>query len=136
MPTPQTLNGQPSMSRIVQRPSLRRAADSPRQTTVVIALAVLLGVGLFASGEYVTSRQRPAAPAPASNDDEIYTGSILYMPYDGRLCRQFLFDNHTGRLSDNGSVDCESAAYQGTDSAPKLWSFARARAISTGFHDR
>jgi hypothetical protein len=125
------------MSRIVHRASLRRrSANNPRQTRVVIALAALLGVGLFASGEYLTSGQRRAAPAPASNNNEIYTGSILYMPYDGRLCRQFLFDNHTGRLSDNGSVDCESAAYQGTDNTPKRWSFARARVISTGFRDR
>jgi hypothetical protein len=108
-----------------------------RQITIVAAIGVGLGLGLLATGGYVAARHRSAAVVTASNDDdEIYTGSILYMPYEGRICRQFLFDNHTGRLSDNGSVDCERAAYQGTDTGPKHWSFARMRVISTGFRDR
>jgi hypothetical protein len=56
------------------------------------------------------------------------------MPHEGRICRQVLFDNRTGRFSDNGNVDCERAAYR--SASPKQWSFARVRAISTGFRDR
>ncbi len=64
---------------------------------------------------------------------EVYTGSILYMPDDGRICRQLLFDNHNGRFSDNGYVDCEAAAYRGALDVPKQWSVARLHVISTGF---
>jgi hypothetical protein len=125
------------MMHLTRQPKARpRLRESFRQTVVVAAVAALLGLGLLASGEYVIAQHRSAAAAVASNDDEIYTGSILYMPYEGRICRQILFDNLTGQLSDNGSVDCDRAAYHGTYSTPKQWSFARVRVISTGFRDR
>jgi len=34
------------------------------------------------------------------------------MPQEGRTCRQFLFNNHTGHFSDNCYVDCVNAAYR------------------------
>jgi hypothetical protein len=109
--------------------------DSVRQTLGVIVVGVLLGTGLFAAGEYISARQRAnAAAAAAANDEEIYTGSILYMPEEGRTCHQLLFDNQTGRLTDNGNVDCESAAYHGFGGGlPKQWSAARVRVIADGF---
>ena len=56
------------------------------------------------------------------------------MPQEGRNCRQMLFDNNTGRFTDNGSVDCENAAYRGVDgNQSKQWSSARARVIADGF---
>lgn len=79
---------------------------------------------------------RTAAPprSPAAtigqSDDEIYTGSILYMRRYGSTCRQLLFENHTRPLSDNGNVDCERAAYRG--GKHKSSSFSRPEAISTG----
>ena len=126
------------MNRYVRGPKIprRRGRNSTRQTTVVvIALGALLAFGWFATDEIVAGRQRPAAPAaaPTAGNDEIYTGSILYMPDDGRLCRQMLFDNHSGRLRDNGVVDCASAAYHGSGDAAKQWSSDRVRVIATGF---
>jgi hypothetical protein len=123
------------MSSFAPRPKAQ-SREGIRQSIIVAAVGACLGLGLLAAGGYVAVTRHPAAVDTASNDDEIYTGSILYMPYEGRICHQFLFDNHTGRLSDNGSVDCDRAAYQGTDATPKHWSFARMRVISTGFRDR
>jgi hypothetical protein len=115
----------------------RRTREGVRQTTVVTAAGAFLALGLFASGEYVSATHRAAAAALASaaSGEGIYTGSILYMPEEGKICRQILFDNHTGLLSDNGKVDCERATYQGADSTPKQWSFARVRVISSGFRE-
>jgi len=109
--------------------------DSVRQTLGVIVVGVSLGTGLFAAGEYISARQRAnaVAAAAAADDEEIYTGSILYMPDEGRTCHQLLFDNHTGRLTDNGNVDCENAAYRGFSGLPKQWSAARVRVIADGF---
>ena len=110
--------------------------DSIRQALGVVAVGALLGTTLFATGEYMTARQRAsaaAAAAAAASAEEIYTGSILYMPDEGRTCHQLLFDNHTGRFTDNGNVDCENAAYQGIGGLPKQWSAARLRVISSGF---
>jgi hypothetical protein len=119
------------------RRALRKKShsESIRQTLGVVAIGAVLGTGLFAIADYFTVQHwvRPATAA-ARNAAEIYTGSVLYMPQEGRNCRQMLFDNHTGRFTDNGSVDCENAAYRGVDgNQSKQWSSARARVIADGF---
>ena len=111
---------------------------SLRQSFGVVAVGALIGTSLFVTGDYIAARQRAnaiaAAAAAAAKSDEIYTGSILYMPDEGRTCHQLLFNNHTGRFTDNGYVDCVDAAYRSA-SEPKHWSAARARVISSGFRD-
>jgi len=119
------------------RRALRKKSrsESIRQSFGVVAVGALLGTSLFAIADYFTAQHwvRPATTA-ARNAAEIYTGSVLYMPQEGRNCHQMLFDNHTGRFTDNGSVDCESAAYRGVDgNQSKQWSSARARVIADGF---
>jgi len=118
------------MSRFARPPKVRPRS---RSLHTVIVVAAFLTLGLFVNGEYLTKRQHAAAPvAIAPGDDEIYTGSILFMPPEGKTCRQLLFDNRTGRFSDNGNVDCERASYQGMGA--KHWSTARLWAISRGFN--
>jgi hypothetical protein len=96
-------------------------------------VTVLLAAGFFAATE--TKIQLPIAkPAPVPSDDEIYTGAILFVPDDGKVCRRFLFDNRTGRLSDSGLVDCESAYYRAPGAASP--SVARTQAISETFRRR
>jgi hypothetical protein len=73
--------------------------------------------------------------ASAASTNELYTGSILYLPYEGSNCRQLLFDNRNGRFTDNGNVDCAEASLQSGISSPKQWSAARAKVISMGFRD-
>lgn len=102
---------------------------------VVVALGSTLGLGALATDQYVVLSQRQAAAAvAAANGDDLYTGSILYMPDSGDTCRQWLFNNLDGRFTDNGYVDCNRAAYRGLQ-APKRWSVARAQVISSGFRD-
>jgi hypothetical protein len=122
--------------RHVIRPGSR---DGVRHTAGVITIGALLAVGMYATGKYIAARQQASAAqsaAAAASAGEFYTGSILYMPDEGRTCHQLLFDNRTGRFSNNGNVDCVNAAYQGASGAPKLWSAARARVISSGFRER
>jgi hypothetical protein len=84
----------------------------------------------------IVTRQAAAVAVAlaAVDDDDIYTGSILYMPDSGNACRQLLFDNQNGQFTDNGYVDCDRAAYR-NDATPKHWSAARVRVISSGFRD-
>jgi hypothetical protein len=134
----------------LRRPkSRRRSRDGFRQVAVVTAFGMVLAVGLFAAGDYVVQQKRGPAtvkafikPAPgsaevasASGGDGVYTGSILYLPYEGSNCRQVLFDNRNGRFTDNGYVDCLNAEAQSGISSPKQWSAARVRVISDGFRD-
>jgi hypothetical protein len=48
-----------------------------------------------------------SAPPPQSqSDDEIYTGSVIVVPPRGDKCWQMMLDNRTGRMWENGYVDC------------------------------
>jgi hypothetical protein len=122
------------------RPSkkARRAGNRPGQVGLVVAIGAVLGFAAFGIDDYVTAKKtaaKAAATALAASDEEIYTGSILYMPNRGELCRQLLFDNQNGQFTDNGYVDCARAAYRNPNEDAKHWSAARVRVISTGFRD-
>ena len=135
----------------LRRPKSRKGSrDGFRQAAVITAIGVVFAAGRFAAGDYVVQRQRGPATvkafikpalgsaevASASGGDGVYTGSILYLPYEGSNCRQILFDNRNGRFTDNGYVDCLNAEAQSGISSPKQWSAARVRVISDGFRDR
>jgi hypothetical protein len=139
------------MATLRRSKSRKGSRDGFRQAVVVTAIGVVLAAGLFAASGYVIQQQRgPAAvkafmktgpgnakvASASGGDDEIYTGSILYIPYEGANCRQILFDNRNGRFTDNGYVDCQSAEAQSGIGSPKQWSAARVRVIRDGFRDR
>lgn len=97
----------------------------------MLAIGASLGLGVLAIEPYVMTQRTTAAALPS--DREIYTGSVLYMPDVGDVCRQLLFDNRDGHFTDNGNVDCAHAAYRGGLDDPEQWSTARIRVISTAF---
>ena len=113
----------------------RSAGNGARQVLiVVVAIAAVIGLGALATGQYlVATKRRAAGTYEAAKGDDIYTGSILYMPDTSDVCHQWLFDNQNGQFTDKGSVDCAAAADR--DDGPKSWSAARIRVISTGFRD-
>jgi hypothetical protein len=131
--------------------SRRGSRDGFRQAAAVTVIGVVLAAGLFAAGGYVVQQRRGPATVKAfintapggavvasasGSDDKIYTGSILYIPYEGSNCRQILFDTRNGRFTDNGYVDCVNAQAQSGIASPKQWSAGRVRVISDGFRDR
>jgi hypothetical protein len=128
------------MQRFARPPKkIRRAGNRPSQVGLVLAIGAFLGFAAFGVDDYVTAKKaaaNAAAAALAASDEEIYTGSILYTPDRGNLCRQLLFDNQSGQFTDNGYVDCDRAAYRNPNEEAKHWSAARVRVISTGFRDR
>jgi hypothetical protein len=139
------------MAALRRSKSRKRSRDGFRQAALITAISVVLAAGLFAAGGYMVQQRHGPATVKAfiktvpgsaevasasGGDDGIYTGSILYIPYEGRNCRQILFDNRNGRFTDNGYVDCMSAEAQSGISSPKQWSAARVRVISDGFRDR
>jgi hypothetical protein len=54
----------------------------------------------------------PQAQSQAQSDDEIYTGSIIVVPPSGDQCWQMMLDNRTGRMWENGYVNCDVAVSQ------------------------
>jgi hypothetical protein len=134
----------------VSRRSKRRSRsrDGFRQVAVVVGFGSVLSAGLFAGGYAVEQRYMPdllkaftgngrggTSTAVVADSDEIYTGSILYLPYEGSNCRQLLFDNRNGRFTDDGYIDCAQASSRSGINSPKQWSAARAKVISMGFRD-
>jgi hypothetical protein len=119
----------------------RRTSERAQRLILVAAMVGLFGAILMLGREVVTeARQTMAAQNIAERqrepqDEKVYTGSILFMPHVGNTCRQYLFDNITGRLSDNGMVDCQRGEYHSDANAPKKWSAARVHVISSGFRD-
>ncbi len=99
----------------------------------VFVIAIALALTAFAAEKYMAAKREAPAAGAGPSDEEIYTGSILYMPDDGKVCRQLFFNNRSGRFTDNGYVNCEEAAYQGSLDIPRQWSVARLHVISTGF---
>ena len=49
------------------------------------------------------------SPAISRNELKVPNGSLLFSPFSDNTCRQSLIDNATGRIRDNGFVDCEVA---------------------------
>ena len=102
-----------------------------------VAFAFLAGAiafSLFAHNDPKSSRLAGSETAQSpSNEAEIYTGSILFVPLEGDDCRQRLLDNITGRIWDNGVVSCDDALTKSARAQTGRWSAARVDAIRDGF---
>lgn len=73
------------------------------------------GGGIFGGG--ITLHGKAPGPSQqAQSDDEIYTGSIIVVPPRGDQCWQMMLDNRTGRMWENGYVNCYVAVRQLADS--------------------
>jgi hypothetical protein len=113
----------------------RRSRDIRRHIFVVATIGGLLTLGYFDFDNIAAATRRDTKSAASAQRAAMYTGSILYVPDSGLSCHQMLFDNQTGRLSDNGQVDCARAAYEGADDT-RLLPTARAKVISDAFRQR
>jgi hypothetical protein len=107
------------------------------------ALAICLLFGAIASVGLATvvrnmpsSGTRIAATKNAQGDDELTTGSIVFVPILGNHCRSRLIDNATWRIRDNGMVDCKVALNPGAAGRGSGWSAARVDVIRHGFSHR
>lgn len=72
----------------------------------------------------------------AQGDDDLSTGSIVFVPIFGNDCRRRLIDNATWQIRDNGVVDCNAALAQNTHGRRFGWSAARVDVVRQGFSHR
>jgi hypothetical protein len=112
------------------------ARTSPSGTVIerqraVLACAILIAIVFIALGFHARSGQ--PLRAPVTTDDDLTTGSIVFVPIRGNRCRSRLIDNATWRIRDNGYVDCRAALLQNADLPRVNWSTARTHAIQQGF---
>lgn len=119
--------------------------DVSRIGVLFVGLGICFGLVLYLSGLPPFQRGTPAisrgSAAPDSagkietetgNDQKIYTGSIIFVPPRGDLCTQWLIDNRNGRMWENGSIDCSTAASKNTGEGQ---SAMRMRSIGKAFKE-
>lgn len=81
-------------------------------------------------------RQEATALKPPVSVTDQYTGSIIIVPTRGEDCRQMMLDNRTGRMWDNGVVNCyEAVSRPGRDQLGGMSSL-RINAIGKAFNRR
>jgi len=105
--------------------------DHVRALIVFFVLLLLFGlIGYFGTGP--SEATRSGVPHPGFDDDELRTGSILFVPVFGTRCRQRLIDNATWRIRDGDEVDCRTALARHNLPKP-IWSSARVDVVRDGF---
>ena len=99
------------------------------------ALGACLAVGVVVK----TAIGSPWSTAPEPQqqnlytDEEMRTGSILFVSLRGNECQHNLFDNKTGQIWHSGYVSCDVALSKTGAEKQKAWSLARTEAIRGGF---
>jgi hypothetical protein len=78
------------------------------------------------------------ASGNGTGDDDLTTGSILFVPNEGNICRQRLIDNRTWTIRDGGYVTCNEAVswHTGTTSRKVYTPTSRVEAIRQGFFSK
>ena len=116
------------------RPEQRASGLGKDIQRAVFACLLLAGVisigGLFGLGRSPAIRQTAVLQG---NDDDLTTGSILFVPLVGNGCRQRLIDNATWHIRNGGTVDCHAALSLNSNARPRQWSAARLDVIRDGF---
>jgi hypothetical protein len=115
--------------------SRRRLAGQGREAVMACCTVVLLCGTIGAVAFY--SRSWPTDPARDKREAELSTGSVLFIPPKGDMCRERTIDNSTWRIRDAGQIDCELAlARNAALEAKGRWSGSRTDIIRDSFRNR
>jgi uncharacterized protein (AIM24 family) len=80
-------------------------------------------------------KQASASGAGENGEDYLTTGSVLFVPLQGNICRKRLIDNKTWLMRDKGYVVCDEAVSWNANTIPTTTysPSARVDAIRSGF---
>jgi hypothetical protein len=93
-----------------RRSAARNGSDRWRAVFAVLALAALLGAGLFAGSNFPSPVRTTRADAERGR--HLASSPVVFVPRFGNRCRQRTIDNATWRMRDVGEVDCDGALSQ------------------------
>ena len=119
------------------RASVPRVWDD-RRLVYVLLLWAAFAAGLLAyfGTSYALHRAPPARPAAQGHLDQIYTGSIIVMPASGNECWKMMLDNRTGRMWEDGYLNCDAAIGEfAVSQRGKQARVGRLNAIGSAFRD-
>jgi hypothetical protein len=115
--------------------------DNRRALAICLLFATVASIGLGS----VIQQHAPSignlriaghGPGFTQGDDELATGSVIFVPVLGNNCRKKLIDNATWRIRDSGPVDCRAALARGANANESGWSTSRVDIIRNGFYNR
>jgi hypothetical protein len=114
--------------------------DIPRTYVLLVWLAFGVALLIYSNdwhpSGWTALRQEATALKPPVSVTDQYTGSIIIVPTRGEDCRQMMLDNRTGRMWDNGVVNCyEAVSRPGRDQLGGMSSL-RINAIGKAFNRR
>jgi hypothetical protein len=127
------------------KPRNRRARrrfrrDNRRALAICLLFGAVASIGLGSviqqSSPIGTLRIAGNGPGLTQSEDELATGSIIFVPVLGNNCRKKLIDNATWYIRDSGPVDCRTALAKGANANESGWSAARVDIIRNGFYNR
>jgi hypothetical protein len=82
----------------------------------------------------IATRASTSGTGDETGDDTLTTGSILFVPMEGNLCRKCLIDNKTWLMRDKGYVTCDEAVSWNANIQARPYSATtRVGAIRDGF---
>ena len=114
--------------------------DNRRALAICLLFGAVASIGLGSVIQQAPSignlRIAGNGPGLTQGDDELATGSIIFVPILGNNCRKKLIDNATWRIRDSGPVDCRTALARGTNANEFGWSTSRVDVIRNGFYNR
>jgi len=101
-------------------------------TSVVVAVGTVFPHAPTALLRGASSWVGQAATTQA--DDGLSTGSIIFVPVLGNVCRKRLIDNATWRIRDFGLIECRTALNPHAQESG--WSASRVDVIRSSFYKR
>ena len=124
-------------SRTPAAAAARRPIRGDRRKTWLGGLFVAFVAAVALGALYRGALSGPVHTSHATRtDNDLATGSIVFVPIFGDRCRNALIDNATWRIRDNGIVDCRAALAQNADARRLNWSTPRIGVILDGFKRR
>jgi hypothetical protein len=114
--------------------------DIPRTYVLLVWLAFAAAILIYSNdwrpSGWAALRQEAATPKRPASITEQYTGSIIIVPTRGEDCRLMMLDNRTGRMWDNGLINCYEAASRSERDQRGGMSSLRINAIGKAFNRR
>jgi hypothetical protein len=98
----------PTRSRTT-RAELSRTLIASTALTAVFVTAFALGAGRLGNAIPKTFGKRTAIALQQQDDDDLTTGSIVFVPVLGNDCRKNVIDNATWHVREVGTVPCDKA---------------------------
>lgn len=124
-----------SKIRLRPKKSKRRSGDTPRVILASCGVAGLLALGVFVNAGLRENVEIDRA-AIIEFEAMMRTGSILFVPFSGNLCRRKTIDNVSGKIWDIGLIDCDAAVAQSIKNQQRQWMNQRVEEIRSGLAKR